>query len=77
MPKAVLAHEFVTNQKCTVVTAAAFKADHKYVNYSIFAINSSVDFGFNKFDGNCYKKGQTGAVHFILLLTVICSNPKP
>lgn len=76
MPKAVLAHEFVTNQKCTVVTAVALKADHKYFKYSIFAMNSSVDFGFNKFDGNCNKKGQTGVDHFILLLTVICSNPK-
>lgn len=58
MPKDVVRPRFVTNQKCTVVIAA-LNAVRKDLNYSLFAIKSAVDFGFNELDGNYCKKPQT------------------
>lgn len=59
MPKAIVRPRFVTNKKIMVVIAA-LNAVHKDLNYSIFAIKSAVDFGFNELNGNCCKKPQTG-----------------
>ena len=61
MPEAVVRPRYVTNQKYTVAIAA-LNADHKDLNYSLFAIKSAVDFGFNELYGNHSKKPQTGGI---------------